>query len=567
LIRFRKLRYKNFLSTGNLFTEIELDAAPTTLIVGENGAGKSSFACALCYALYGRTFRPINKPKIVNSITQKGMVVELEFEVASKEYLVRRGMKPNLFEIYRDGALIDQGTGVIEYQDVLEKQILKMNYKTFIQIVILGSTNYVPFMRLPAYGRREIIEDLLDIQVFSIMNVLLKEKNNQNKAAIAQNDQELAMVRSKIELNNKHLEALKLNHATVLADRQLALETVQKAMQEDQDAYDRLQQEYMIVTEQHNFLIKDWKKYLTYKNYASQIASNKAKVEQEIKFYDNENCPTCRQAIDVKMKAELIRAKKPKLEELQAADVEIAKELDAREGLAEQIRVVDEKRMNISERMVFLNSSKVTRKIYEKEIQDEIRKLQKKSDSVYSDQSEALEEEFRILTKNAIDLVAQREMYNAAHILLKDGGIKAKIVEQYIPVINGLLNRYLEAMDFFVSFHLDDNFNETIKSRFRDNFSYESFSEGEKQRINLAILFAWIDVAKLRNSASCNLLIMDEVLDGSLDAEVKDHVLKLINDISATRNVFIISHNMATQDKFTRVLEFKKIKNFSRIAA
>jgi len=568
MILFKTLRYKNLLGTGNYLTELDLNSHKTSLIVGVNGAGKSTFLDAITYALYGKSFRNINKPNLINSITCRNLWVEITFDINNRSYRIIRGMKPNIFEIYKDDKLIDQTTGIGDYQAILEKQILKMNFKAFTQIVILGSGSYVPFMKLPAQARREVIEDLLDIQVFSVMNSLLKEKINKNKTDIQEIEYKIDLCQNKIEMNEKHIQALKENNAELVQACQDNINTTKIEIEAEK-------QDISKYTKQRHDLKKVFSEKMKEQDTIENILQMGKDIEEKIKrlynetaFYElNNNCPTCKQPINLDFKDNIIKTKLSVIDRLKRGLKDMEKEENARVLLIEEIKSIDSQ---IDELHTKMTEGKTKINLLEERIKDltkEIDSYKKKSMKIKADDdlTVSLYDNLNQYTTLRTQLGETKDLYQVSSILLKDGGIKGKIVQQYIPIMNKLINRYLEELDFFVNFELDENFNETIKSRFRDEFSYENFSEGEKVRINLALLFAWMTIAKMRNSASCSLLILDEVLDGSLDIEGTDLFLKLLKPIAEERNVFVISHKGALQDRFNRTIEFKKVKNFSHM--
>jgi DNA repair exonuclease SbcCD ATPase subunit len=570
MIYFQKLRYQNILSTGNVFTEIDFTKSKTTLIVGENGAGKSTLIDALCYVLYGKPFRNINKPQLINSITQKNLLVEVDFTIGKKQYTIKRGMRPNIFEVYVNGSLINQNAGMADYQEMLERNIIKMNYKSFKQIIVLGSANYIPFMQLSAADRRHVIGDFLDIEIFTTMSQIAKERLNANKTQIRELEYNIDLIEQKIELTEKHILALKTNNqGLVNKKKELILETEDK-VEGIALAIQELNQQ---VTDLSETIID-----------ADKIQSRRAKLidlegkyEQKIKsikrevqfFGEHNNCPTCKQGIEHDFKLERIDKKNTQLEELNTnlnkieADIlllddRIVAIAEVNSTISEQNRLIQN---NNAELMALNNSLVLLRK--------EVEELQSNTTHI-----EASTDEIKILrsqlksTQNDKELLfKQKEVLDVAATLLKDGGIKTRIIRQFVPVINKLINKYLAALDFFVNFELDEQFNETIKSRFRDEFSYASFSEGEKAKIDLALMLTWRAVAKLRNSASTNLLIFDEVFDGSLDNNGVENLLGIFqNQLGSDVNIFVISHKGDSLfDKFDTVLKFIKHGNFSKI--
>lgn len=571
MIYFKKLRWKNFLSTGNAFTEVELNKAATTLIVGENGAGKSTMLDALSFVLYNKPFRKINKPQLLNSINKKDLQVEIEFSIGPGLYKIVRGLKPAVFEVYQNGRLLNQDADSKDYQEVLEKQILKLNHKSFCQVVVLGSASFVPFMQLSAAHRREVIEDLLDIQIFSTMNSLLKSRVSDNTSRLMQVEYDHELTSEKIKMQQAHIDEMQKNTGDQIAKLKSDLSDYTAQIDNEQNLSIEKDKEIGLLLASIEDRDSVEKKNDKLKTLERQLKEKTKKLQQEIEFFSShDSCPTCKQAIDDGFKCETVSQK----------ENQIAEVSDGIEKLQQEIKVIVDRISEISEitsKVTSLNIEKIT---HNNSIQglmkqckkaaSEIEQLQKKSDeyAINDDKMKEYEDALAMYSDQKSELLKDKDALQVAGLVLKDTGIKARIIKQYIPIINKLINKYLAALDFFVNFELDENFNETIKSRFRDEFSYASFSEGEKMRINLAILFTWRAVAKLRNSASTNLLIMDEVLDGSLDSNGTDEFLKILNNITQDTNTFIISHKTDQMyDKFANVMKFEKHKNFSRIAA
>ena len=568
MILFKKLRWKNLLSTGNIFTEIELNKTNNTLIVGENGAGKSTILDALSFALFGKPFRKINKPQLVNTITRKDLVVEVEFNIGVNQYKIIRGLKPAVFEVYQNGTMLNQSAEMRDYQEILEKQILKINHKSFCQVVVLGSATFMPFMQLPGGQRREIIEDLLDLQIFTTMNSLLKDKIADNNDSVIQANAEQKFITEKIELVKKHMLEVQNNNEKIVKQKYELIEETNFKISELDVKYWNLNKEIeddKELTVDKDELNRRANKLSSLKH---QIEAKRALIENDIKFFEkHENCPTCTQAISADFREITVHKKHNEIETID----------DGLEQLIEQYKEASQRLSEIMEIESSINSKSLEQYKFKSNIDSLIKyrdQLEKEINSI-NVQQEAdedikiaeLEKELNDHEKRYNELVEEKQILSAASMLLKDGGIKARIIKQYVPVINKLINKYLSAMDFFVQFELDEEFNETIKSRFRDEFSYASFSEGEKMRINLAILFTWRAVAKLRNSVSTNLLIMDEVMDSSMDSNGTEEFLKILNNLTIDTNTFIISHKTdQLYDKFTNVIKFEKHKNFSKVA-
>lgn len=570
MIYFKNIRWKNFLSTGNTYTEIVLDKHRSTLIVGENGAGKSTLLDALSFGLYGKPFRKILKNQLINTVNEKGAVVELEFLIGKKSYKIIRGIKPNVFDIFCDDVLIDQNADAKEYQNMLESQILKLNQKSFAQIVILGSASFIPFMQLPTAHRREIIEDLLDIQIFSTMNSLLKDKVALNRIHTTDVDHTVRSTAEKIELYKKHIDSLKQNNDELIAQKRQRIEQLTNDITTTTAAVDTLQAE---IGELQSTIVDHAKvkaRAETVRDLARQIDLRLEKLRKDASFFStHDDCPTCRQGIQHEHKTEILNNNNTSIAEIQAGQGKIKEELSRLSGrlteIADVSSTITDKNREVSDNLVQVRTWQGFIKTIEKEIVD----LGTNTTQIDANNEEItrLKVELQTAINRKEELSKDKQVYDVASVLLKDSGIKTKIIKQYVPVINKLINKYLAAMDFFVNFELNESFEESIKSRFRDEFSYDSFSEGEKSRIDLALLFTWRAIAKLRNSASTNLLILDEVFDGSLDVQGSDELIKILQSVVQDSNVFVISHKTdQLMDKFEHVIKFEKYKNFSRIA-
>jgi DNA repair exonuclease SbcCD ATPase subunit len=568
MIVFKKIRWKNFLSTGNIFTEIELNKSATTLIVGENGAGKSTLLDALSFALFNKPFRKINKPLLLNSITKKDLVVEIEFTIGSNNYKIVRGIKPNIFEVYQNGSLLNQSADSKDYQDILEKQILKINFKSFCQVVVLGSASFVPFMSLPTGQRREIIEDLLDLQIFTSMNVILKQRITSNAEDLIKHEANKTIVEEKIKLVKKHLIEIQNNNEKIISEKNERREQTNTQVNVLDDEYWKLDNKRKDLEEKmvdEKELTSSMKKLTALKHkFEAHLSSQK----EQIKFFtDHDNCPTCKQEIDETFKCDMVQNNQERVKELEDNLEVVAKNyVETNNKINEMMNIQTE--INNTKMDIHKISTKISSLIeYRTQLENEINTIQKTVKEDNSDQLNKLVVELKEAEYVLNELHDLKQTYQAVSVLLKDGGIKAKIIKQYIPIINKLINKYLSSMDFFVQFELNEEFNETIKSRFRDEFSYASFSEGEKMRINLAILFTWRAVAKLRNSISTNILIMDEVMDSSLDSNGTEEFMKVLTQLANDTNTFIISHKTDQfYDKFTSVIKFEKHKNFSKVA-
>jgi DNA repair exonuclease SbcCD ATPase subunit len=568
-IHFKKIRWQNFLSTGNQWTEIELDRNKSTLIIGENGSGKSTMLDAVCFSLYGNPYRNINKPLLVNSINSKNCLVEVEFNIKGKKYLVRRGIKPNIFEIYCNGKMIEQNASIKEYQDVLEKNILKLNYKSFTQIIVIGSANYTPFMQLKAQERRSIIEDLLDIEIFSKMFQNLKTIISTNKDNIVETKYNIDLLNKQIEITKKHITELVSIQNSDIENKKNKIQELKSDINQKTEEIEKLLTK---IKEMSNHILDVDavnQKLNKLKNYEYQFNHKIDHINNEINFLNNnDTCPTCAQQIDNVFKENSITCKEHKKKEISDTLSQLHEHLSEHSKRLEEINETQKDIAKLNQQILFLNSdiNSCNSRINElnQQINENNNELQ--SDS-HLDNIKSLNSDLTKQQKRYETLLKQKEVYDVSYTLLKDSGIKSKIIKQYIPIINKLMNKYLTDLDFFIQFELDENFNEKIRSRHRDDFIYESFSEGEKMRINLALLFTWRAVSKLRNSISTNLLIMDEVFDSSLDNSGTDEFLKMVMDLTKDTNVFIISHKgQSLFDKFNNIIRFEKIKNFSQIA-
>ena len=571
MIHFKKIRWKNFLSTGNAFTEVQLDRAKSTLIIGDNGAGKSTILDALTFVLFGKPFRAVNKSQLVNSVNQNGTEVEVEFSIGSKQYLVKRGIKKNFFEIYQDGKMLNQDASVRDYQEYLEKTILKLNYKSFTQIVILGSSSFVPFMQLKASDRRTIIEDLLDIEIFSVMNQLLKQRVAQNKEDMGTVDIALGLAKGEKENVEYLIEKLKQNKTSQIEANKRDIQKHEKAITDYRESIDKI----LDKNKELNDSIADEKgvrkEVAKLHDYQKGIEKGILKCEEDIEFYEKtETCDTCKQQISEDHRENMIEEFHGKMHELSGGLMQLGKKLKVQEDrIAEIEKVSEEYDRNLKEQMT-MNSHISACEQYIKKVSAQIEDISNTEDDIEKQKSELEEvkKDILIYTEEKEELSQKKYLYEIAGSLLKDGGIKAKIIKQYLPIINKYINVHLGKMDFYVSFELDEGFNETIKSRHRDEFTYDSFSEGEKMRIDLALLFTWRAIAKLKNSVNTNLLILDEVFDSSLDTAGTDEFLKILYDLTGNVNTFVISHKgEVLYDKFDKTIKFEKHQNFSRIAS
>tara|TARA_Y100001937_G_scaffold46716_1_gene65579 strand:- start:11717 stop:13432 length:1716 start_codon:yes stop_codon:yes gene_type:complete len=570
MIYFKSCEWKNFLSTGNDPIKVQLDKNPTTLIVGQNGAGKSTLLDALSFALFGKPHRDIKKDQMINSINKKGAVVEVEFTVGVADFKIVRGIKPNRFEIWQNGNLINQSSNVRDYQKFLEQNILKLNHKSFHQVVVLGSSSFIPFMQLPAWSRRNIVEDLLDISIFAKMNMLLKERNNKIRDQLADINHQIDIAKTKIDAQTKYIKGLQELNDDQIEKKKDSIEVhkieINNLFEESKKLGKNLSASISAEEKQSNQLVKK----------ISQLDSYDISFNQKIKdmvtesrFYEeNDNCPTCEQDIDDELKKTKIEFIKNKAQEIQKAKSDLQKNI--KEIKAEQSQ--SSNNLNkLRQKQQRINSNNDSIALLQKEvdrIQNEINVLQGQSGDVSKAKRElnSFRKKKDKSTETKLSYVEERTYNEVIGEMLKDTGIKTKVIKQYLPVMNRLINQYLQVLDFFVSFHLDENFNETIRSRHRDSFNYASFSEGEKQRIDLSLLFTWRQIAKMKNSASSNLLILDETFDSSLDFDGIDNLTKILDTMDDGSNVFIISHKGdVLENKFRNKIEFFKDRNFSKI--
>ena len=568
MIVFKNVRWKNLLSTGNSFIEIQLNKSSNTLIIGDNGAGKSTILDALCFGLFNKPFRPIKKDQLINSVNQGGTLVEIEFMIGNREYLVKRGIKKNLFEIYRDGKLLNQDAKIKDYQEFLEKNILKLNFKSFTQIVILGMS-FIPFMQLRASDRRTIIEDLLDIEIFSVMNYLLRSKVAQNKDDIRTVDIALGLSENEQKLTRIMIDKLKEDKTVQIKKNKKDIEEHEEFLKTHKENINQIIKKIEKLNESISDESNARGKIDSLHDYQRDIEKNIDKYEDEIEFYEkNEACNTCRQDIPKTFRKSMIENFHAKMHECGQALLKIGNVLQEKEKRIHEIDTILN-RVDLQKAEIAHNQNTIDACTqYIKKVAKQNEEISQMADDIDEKKKEldGIDEDIEIYNKEKEKLSNQKYLYELAATMLKDGGIKTRIIKQYLPIMNKLINKYLAEMDFFVSFNLDENFNESIKSRHRDEFTYDSFSEGEKMRIDLALLFTWRAVAKLKNSANTNLLILDEVFDSSLDAAGTDEFMRILNNLVKNTNVFVISHKGEILfDKFKSVLKFEKRKNFSQI--
>ena len=567
MIIFKKVRWKNFLSTGNYFLEVQLDRSPTTLIVGENGSGKSTVLDALCFVLFNKPFRTISKSQLVNSINLGGTIVEIEFVIQKNNFKIIRGMKPNIFEIYCNGRMMNQDANALDTQKILEQQILKLNYRSFTQVVILGSSTFIPFMQLRSKDRREVVEDILDIKIFSLMNFLLKHKVKEVSEELKSIEYEFRLSKEKIDLQNKYIEDIRKNKERIIEEKEHLVFDSERVALSEQEKADKIKLEIKSLepeTSQKENVKSSIREYHKMEaKLSNRVDENKRQKEF---FENNETCPVCTQDIELELKKQKIEEKSKRIQELNSGIDKLKVELDDKEQLLKGIEMLSkqirEKEVEVAK--IGTSITHMERLIRQTNIQIQ---AMKKGEVSEEDKIKLtrLSERCKLQEEQITKLREDKFYVDVARNLLMDTGIKTKIINKYLPIMNKLINGYLTSMDFYVNFTLDNNFNETIKSRHRDEFSYSSFSEGEKMRIDLALLFTWRAVAKMKNSTNTNLLILDEIFDSSLDTTGTDDFLKILHTF-ADQNVFVISHKGDTMfDKFRSVIKFEKQRNFSKL--
>jgi len=569
MIYFKKLRWRNFLSTGNQFIEVDLRKAPSTLIIGMNGAGKSTLLDALCFVLFNRAFRDIKKEQLVNTINQNGCEIEVEFETSNKKYKVVRGIKPNKFEVYCDDILLNQDANNIDYQNALEQNILKCNYRAFCQVVILGSTSYEPFMHLRARYRREVVEEFLDIRVFSHMDLLLRQKQGELNKAVVDVKHRYDLMQEKYILQREHFEQIQDRDNTDIEDRRDQLKENEKSNYEYNQKLQLLNEKIISTKAEIWGGEKVFKKEKELDKLETKIEHKLEKEKRDVEFFEkNDNCPTCTQPIDLRFKQTEIYEGKKKISELEEGLQQLSAEMGKTQEQIKQYKAVEKRLNDLDINVAKVNTSISEINRHSNRLDTEITKLENDTDNTnnVAKELEQIKEDLKLVNVEKQKAVEEKKYIDIAREILNDTGVKANIIKKYIPIINNLINQYLQSMDFFVNFHLDQEFNETIKSRFRDTFNYNSFSEGEKLRIDLALLFTWRTIAKMKNSTNTNLLILDEIFDSSLDGQGTEDFFKILKTLT-NENTFIISHKGDILfDKFTNIIKFEKYKNFTRIA-
>jgi len=570
MILFEKVRWKNFLSTGNQYSEINFQGSQTTLIVGSNGSGKSTVLDALTFSLFGKPFRKINKSQLINSTNEKDCRVELEFSIGTISWKVLRGIKPNLFEIYRDDKLLDQSSSANDQQKWLEQNVLKMNYKSFTQIVVLGSSTFVPFMQLTATNRRDVIEDLLDIKIFSSMNSIIKDKIRQVKEELNTLDLKKESLNDKVEMQERFMEEIESRGKENVKEKEDKIKVLKVEIDTNMEKNQILEGDVDDLTKEQEDVTGAANKLVELNNYRGKISQKVASVTKEHKFFtQNTVCPTCTQSIDEDFRINKIDDAQTRAKELQSGYKKLEDAIKNEQERERHFTTLSKEITKLTHG-ISKNNTRISgcqRQVQELESEIQTLTSQLENRNTEHDKLETLKENLQETYDELVSRKDKIKYYNFTYGLLKDGGVKTKIIKKYLPLINQQVNRYLQMMDFYINFTLDEEFNETIQSPIHEDFSYASFSEGEKQRIDLALLFTWREVAKFKNSVSTNLMVLDEVFDSSLDGQGTEEFLKIIRYVIEDANIFVISHKTGMDDRFQSVLRFEKIKGFSRLAS
>jgi DNA repair exonuclease SbcCD ATPase subunit len=570
MILFKSVTYKNFLAAGNNPIKIDLNNHGTTLIVGQNGAGKSTIIEALVFALFNKSFRKVNKNQLINSINEKDCLVEVDFSVGSVEWRVRRGIKPNIFEIIKNGKVLDQASSAVDQQKWFEQTVLKLNYKSFTQIVVLGSSTFVPFMQLPAASRREVIEDLLDIKIFSTMNVILKDRIKVTGEELKESESQIQFLKEKAELQKQFIKTIESQNKKTIGQKKEKIESLNNDISDCESKISEMEDQIKQKEEELEGYKSIEKELKTLEKHSHGFSSRIKEFEKSKKFYaENDTCPTCNQNLSEDLKSAAITDGDKQIGKCEKALKKVETEItDIQNKISEKndlVNLISDLTYEIRKHI----SSITTNNKFIREIQDEINELKTNKGNIEVEKRKLIEiaSEGMSIQKSISRFKDDRRNYDLISSLLKDTGIKSMIIKKYLPVMNKLINQYLQMLDFYVNFTLDEEFNESIKSRFRDDFTYSSFSEGEKMRIDLALMFTWRSVAKLKNSANTNLLILDEVFDSSLDVAGTEDFLRILRGVTDNSNIFIISHKgELLHDKFDRVMRFEKVKNFSKVS-
>ena len=566
MITFKKIRYKNFLSTGNIPIEVELDKAATTLIVGSNGSGKSTLLDALCYALFNKPFRIIKKDQMVNTINNGDSLVEVEFEVGTNQYMIRRGIKPNLFEIYQNDKLLNQDASSIDYQKYLEQNIMKLNYRSFIQVVILGSSSYEPFMKMKPRYRREVVEEILDIRVFGLMDLILRSQQSDLQKSLTEVRHQAELIKTKYETEAKHLKSLEDQGTDFQTHRQKLLNKNNLDSSNYEKKIQELNESIAVQKERVKDKLKVDMKYGQLQKLETKIETNLSTHKKTLEFFQkNDNCPTCTQPIDKQFKEEKCKHEHGTISKLSTGLSELVEELTKQEEKVVEFGKISNKIQDMNVEIAKINTSLENLKKHSDQIHQDISMAQNNDIESIKIELENMQGQLKVAEEELNKVTEQKKYVDILREILNDKGAKAQIIKKYLPIMNQLINQHLQSMDFYVNFNLDEEFNETIKSRFRDTFNYNSFSEGEKMRIDLALLFTWRQIAKMKNSTNTNLLMLDEIFDSSLDGQGMDDFFKIIKQFES-ENIFIISHKGDILfDKFTNIIKYEKYKNFTRL--
>ena len=569
MILFEKVRWKNFLSTGNQYSEINFNSHATTLIVGDNGSGKSTVLDALTFSLFGKPFRKINKGQLINSTNEKDCRVELEFSIGTINWKVVRAIKPNLFEIYRDDKVLDQASSANDQQKWLEQNVLKMNYKSFTQIVVLGSSTFVPFMQLTATNRREVIEDLLDIKIFSSMNSIIKDKIRHEKEILNTLDLKKESLNDKVDMQQKFIDEVESRGKENIKEKEDKIKNLGNEIDTNMERNTFIQSDIDGLIKEQEDVTGAGDKLVELNNYRGKISQKVASVTKDHKFFtQNTVCPTCTQSIDEDFRLNKIADAQTRAKELQSGHQKLEEAIKTEQERERQFTTLSKEITKLTHG-ISKNNTRVSgcqRQVQELESEIQTLTSQLENRSVEHDKLTTFTENLQETYDELVSHKDQIKYYNFTYGLLKDGGVKTKIIKKYLPLINQQVNRYLQMMDFYINFTLDEEFNETIQSPIHEDFSYASFSEGEKQRIDLALLFTWREVAKFKNSVSTNLMILDEVFDSSLDGQGTEEFLKIIRYVIQDANIFVISHKTGMEDKFENHIRFEKLKGFSRMS-
>ena len=568
MILFKRISYKNFLSTGNQPIEIDLSISQTTLIVGTNGTGKSTLLDALCFVLFNRPFRIIKKEQMVNTINNGDCIVEVEFDVGTKNYIIRRGIKPNLFEIYCNGKLINQDANNVDYQKYLETNIMKLNYRSFIQVVLLGSSSYEPFMKMKPRYRREVVEEILDIRVFGLMDLILRSQQSDLQKKLTEVRHQCELIKTKYETEAKYLTTLETKGSDNLTVQQNKIVQNDENRVKYEQKLQKLNEDIAVSQNALNGQDVVAKKVKDLEKFETKIEQNISTHKKTLDFFkDNDTCPVCTQSIDENFKEEKCNHETSTITKLESGLKQLVGELNIHEEKMTQFSQMSNKISEMNVEIAKINGSLSALKKHSDQIQLEISTASQKDGDIEKIELELakMSADLGVADAHLTDVQEEKEYVDVLREILNDKGAKANIIRKYVPIMNQLINKYLQSMDFYISFNLDEEFNETVKSRFRDTFNYNNFSEGEKMRIDLALLFTWRDIARMKNSTNTNLLILDEIFDSSLDGQGTDDFFKIIKGLEK-ENIFIISHKGDILfDRFTNIIKFEKHQNFTQL--